>query len=331
MDIKIIDSSINLNSSTIQYLYKYVQHRQTVLCKRIASSTRIIQKMKMRKTDNNGEIYPEFEVEVDEITYSTKQQQMEREEELLKEFCEELEKVIRKGGYSNMQFLLRLSNYVMERIEILDRQYDSNASELVHLKRHNKAIEAALLPFLPNTKMIELPIILIEADHNNDLSIYLKIYDYVCNTLRLVENDMKILKACIMAYKQCYDNVHEEELLRWEKPHLALHHERNKLTEIITYFQNVLRVTPNPSAKDMMREKDFITVTFFMNLDTYLTEKMNIMLKNKVKEENEIHAFNHQRVKLLEKQIDKLREYTEETGLAYEEAMNGKRVQLITY
>ena len=328
MDNEFTDSSINVDFFTLQYLYKYVQYRQPVLRKRIASSTRIIHKMKMRKRDNNREIYPECVVEKDEDAYLSKQQMMQREEIVLNEFCHKLDKIINKGGCPNLQLLVQLSNYVFNRIEILEQQYDIDLREIVQLKRHHKVIEAALSPFLPHTKIGELPIILIDADYNNDTTVYVKIYDYLCNTLKLVENDMKILITCILAYKQCFDNIHEGELFRWEKPHLVLHHERNNLIEMITYFKYVFSSKPNPTAKDMMKGKNFATVSFFKTLDTYLTEKLNTLLNNKVKEQNEINAYNPQKVTLMEKQIDTLREYTEETGPAYEEVMNVKRVNL---
>lgn len=324
MDNESTNYSVTVDFFTLSYLYKYVHYRQPILRKRIESSTRIIHKMKMRKLDNKREIYPEFAVENEEDAYLTKQQMMEREEIVLIEFCHKLDEIIVRGASPNLQLLVQLSNYVFNRIEILEKQYDIDVREVVQLKHHYKVIEAALSPFLPHSNIAELPIIQIEADYNNDTTIYVKMYDYLCNTLKLVENDMKTLKTCIMAYKQCFHNVHEEELLRWEKPHLILHHERNNLIEMITYFRNVLNSKPNPTTEDMMLEKKFTTVTFFKNLDTYLTEKLNTLLNNKIKEQNEINKYNSQKVTLMEKQLDELRKYTEETGPACKEVMNVK-------
>jgi hypothetical protein len=303
---------INIPISTLRFVNCYLRQRCVSLEERITNSSELIP-IRTNVHDTGA------------IPTDVNSQQMKTEYTILHEISSRLGIVLCKTSMPKLPLVLRISNYINERIDALNKQCDNDLKELEELICHYDVIKSAMIPFIPAMKTIDLPVILIEADYTKDTSIYIKIYDYLNNNLCLIENDITVYHGYILAYEKCFGNYREDELLRWKKPLFKSYQEQEKIRELIDYFQLVFGTTSNPTSYHFMGERDYIAVTFFQNLDSYISEKIDDIL-NKLDNLRRHHGNDQWQIRTLNKQLGKFTEFIEEVGPACKAVMKCPKI-----
>ncbi len=238
--------SLPVDEVALQYILTYIKNKLQLLQKNIELGTQYLEHYYLENNDEEGKGVPIYTPETTYEKMATNIQDMEDEKMVINEFIPEIELIITQKALPTLSLLLKISSFLHNTIKRQEQQYDYDIEQFLQLEDYWKHIEKIIEPHLPTIFQLNMPYILIDADYDNNTSIYVKIYDYVVNTQKILQTQMRMYNECIIIHEMNNPNASDHELMRWKEPYANLYEEREDLNDMILYFQHVFNRSPHP-------------------------------------------------------------------------------------
>lgn len=278
-----------MEEEALQYILTYIKDRFQHLHNNIKLGREHLERYYHENNDEEGE--SRGSIYTPETTYErihSNVTEMEDEKLVITKLIQELELITIQKALPTLPLLLKISSFLHSTIKRQQQQYDHDIEQYIRLEEYLKHIEHKIKPHLPTIFQLDIPYILIKADYDNKTSIYVQIYDYVLNSLHILQTQMRMYNKCIILYETDNPDASYQELMRWKEPYVDLYEKREDINDMILYFQHVFNKIPNPTSQDMMRHPDDPAESFFQKLSTFLNKK-----SDQLKREQQDRKFKH--------------------------------------
>jgi hypothetical protein len=316
-------STMNIYKAVLQQIWQYISQRKHCLNNNINETTEQMNQNLIKEFNKCREFYSEHATVSPNAIFWSNKEIMQREINLINIIEPHLKAVLTQYILPDLPFLLKLSTYLTMTTENLEKEINVDGEQARRLRLHLDYIEQIIKPYLPEIHLLQLPYILISANYDKDTSIYIKIHDYLKHTLEVIQHNINIYNNCIITYTTTNRNATYEEMSRWKKPYENLEHEKQRLNNLLQFFHVILQNVEQPTARQMMSNLDGKSELFFETITTYLITKQDDLLYQQNELKQSYNLDTHKQ-KMLQLQIDKIQQYIDEVGPAYEEIMKLK-------
>ncbi len=146
--------------------------------------------------NNDEEVESRGSIYTPKTTYERIHSNVTEMEDEITEFIPELKLITIQKALPTLPLLLKISSFLHSTIKRQQQQYDHDIEQYIRLEEYLKHIEHKIKPHLPTIFQLDIPYILIKADYDNKTSIYVQIYDYVLNSLHILQTQMRMYNKC---------------------------------------------------------------------------------------------------------------------------------------